>query len=346
MVFRSYRHRLLAVCCALLAVSGFATPAHADDPPTTSHPKAAAGWLARQLVDGERIETIRDGVPRPDPELTLDAVFAFAAAKVADDAAARALAWVSRPDVRDGYLGDGNVEAYVGPTARLALAVQIRGGDPTSVNGVNLISRLHSLRTSSGRFVDRSVHGDRSTTASQAFAILALQRTAAKAPAAAVSFLIGSQCADGGYPVVPGQPVCQSDVDSTVLAGHALLAAGRWDEASDTVGVLIRAQGSDGGLRDSAGVVNTVTTGLATAVFNYLGWTINAIIAQSYLTRAQLHCGAPEPLWGAIGYDEDTFDPMLAPRSTALGLLGMTTTLYGRLSLYNVSPAAPVLDCG
>ena len=46
-----------------------------------------------------------------------------------------ALAWVTRPDIRDGYLGNGVSEAYAGATAKLALAVEVRGGDPATSAG-------------------------------------------------------------------------------------------------------------------------------------------------------------------------------------------------------------------
>ncbi|MEU7175279.1 hypothetical protein ABZ949_27790 [Micromonospora tulbaghiae] len=186
MVVRRSRHRLLALLCGVLAALILTTPAvAAPERAALTRPEAAAGWLARQLVDGERFEAVFDGVAYPDQGLTLDAVFAFAAAGAADDYSADALAWVTRPDVRDGYVGDGVAEAYAGATAKLALAVQVRGGDPADVGGVDLIARLRSLQTPAGRFSDRSAYGDYSNAFSQSFALLALDRTAAGAPPAA-----------------------------------------------------------------------------------------------------------------------------------------------------------------
>ncbi|MEU4570616.1 peptidase [Micromonospora sp. NPDC023956] len=347
MAFPHLIRRPLTLLCGLLTVLAVASPVRADDRPTTSNDEAAAGWLARQLVDGERFETVRDGVAHPAPELTLDAVLAFAAVDVADTHAARALAWVSRPDVRDAYIGDGVGESYVEPTARLALAVAVRGGDPTSVNGVDLIARLRSLQTRSGRFVDRSAHGDRSTTVGQAFAILALQRTPAGAPAAAVDFLVTSRCADLGYPLVPGQPTCRSDVDTTATVAHALLAAGRWNEPYATLTVLLNARTSSGGLRNSAGVTNAVTTALAAPVFGHLGWSIEETFTRMYLVRAQATCGDPVPAadLGAVPHDGVTLDPTTTRRATALSTLGFTSQLYGRLPLYGATPDTPVFVC-
>ena len=161
MVARLSRHRLLALFCGVLAALTLAAPATAASAhPGVDRAGAAAGWLARQLVDGERFEVVFDGVAYPDQGLTLDAVFAFAAAGVADDFGTRALDWVTRPDVRDGYVGDGGTEAYAGATAKLALAVQVRGGDPTDVGGVDLIARLRGL----DRPADGSPTGRRSGT--------------------------------------------------------------------------------------------------------------------------------------------------------------------------------------
>ncbi|WBB54686.1 hypothetical protein [Verrucosispora sp. WMMD573] len=144
---RLSRHRLLALFCGVLAALTLTTPAIAAPPQFgVVRSDAAAGWLARQLVDGERFEAVFDGVAYPDQGLTLDAVFAFAAGGVADDFGAQALAWATRPDVRDGYIGDGTTEAYAGATAKLALAVAVHGGDPTDVGGVGLIARLDLLQ--------------------------------------------------------------------------------------------------------------------------------------------------------------------------------------------------------
>ncbi|WP_416903575.1 peptidase [Micromonospora echinospora] len=247
MVVRLSRHRLLTLLCGVLTVLTLVTPVLITPVQAVANRSdAAAGWLARQLVDGERFEVVFDGVAYPDPGLTLDAVFAFAAAGVADDPAARALAWVTRPDIRDGYLGDGTTEAYAGATAKLTLAVQVRGGDPTAVGGLDLVTRLRSLQAPNGRFTDRSAYGDYSNAFSQSFAILALARTAAGVPPTAGEWLAGTRCPDGGYPVLPGQPTCVSDVDATALAVQALRVAGRPADATAGLHWLVSVQRTDG----------------------------------------------------------------------------------------------------
>jgi len=348
MVDRLSRHRLLTLLCGVLVFAALTlvTPAVAAPRRAwVSRPEAAAGWLARQLVDGERFEVVFDGVAYPDQGLTLDAVFAFAAAGVADDFGANALAWVTRPDIRDGYIGDGVTEAYAGATAKLALAVQVRGGDPTNVGGVDLIARLRSLQSPTGRFTDRSAFGDFSNVFSQSLAILALGRAAQDAPAVAASWLAGTRCADGGYPVVPAQPVCTSDVDATAMAVQALRAAGRHADAHAGLRWLVSVQRADGGFANADGTPNANSTGLAAQALRdghqLLAWTR----AQMFLARLQVGCAGEPAARGAIDFDGGTFDPATAPRATAQAVLGLTGTGYAGLSAADATAGAPVLVC-
>src|SRR5258705_7650050 len=130
--------RVLAV--ALGPVLSLSLVGTASAAPTLNRADAAAGWLARQMVNGDHFEATFGDLTFPDQGLTLDAVFAFAAAKSADEFGARALTWVAQPDNLSGYIGDGAGESYAGATAKAALAVQVRGGDPTMFGGVDLIA--------------------------------------------------------------------------------------------------------------------------------------------------------------------------------------------------------------
>ncbi|MFC3504060.1 peptidase [Micromonospora krabiensis] len=346
MVVRLSRHRLLALLCGALAALTLATPvAAAPERAGVSRPEAAAGWLARQLVDGERFEVVFDGVAYPDQGLTLDAVFAFAAAGVADDYGADALAWVTRPDVRDGYVGDGVTEAYAGATAKLALAVEVRGGDPTDVGGVDLVARLRSLESPGGRFTDRSAFGDFSNAFSQSFAILALDRTAQGAPPAAASWLAGTRCPDGGYPLLPAQPVCTSDVDATALAVQALRAADRPADAAAGLRWLVSVQGADGGFANTAGTPNANSTGLAAQALRDGHRPLAWARARAFLAGLQVGCAGAPAHRGAVDFDGGTFDPSTAPRATAQAVLGLTGTGYARLSAAGAAPGAPVPAC-
>ncbi|WP_433687930.1 peptidase [Micromonospora carbonacea] len=346
MVVRLSRHRLLALFCGVLAALTLTTPALAVPAPAgTTRAEAAAGWLARQLVDGERFEVVYDGVAYPDQGLTLDAVFAFAAAGVADDSGTRALAWVTRPDVRDAYVGDGATEAYVGATAKLALAVAVRGGDPTDVGGVDLVARLNSLQSPTGRFTDRSAFGDYSNAFSQSFAILALDRTAQGVPAVAASWLAATRCADGGYPLLPAQPVCTSDVDATALAVQALRAAGRGADAAPGLRWLLSAQGTNGGFANAAGTPNANSTGLAAQALRDGHRPLAWARARTFLAGLQVGCAGPPADRGAVDFDGGAFDPDTAARATAQAVLGLTGAGYAHLSAAGATTGAPTPDC-
>src|SRR6266542_2728018 len=207
--------RVLVGSAALgLAVLG-AVPAASAKTTTTAPAPAAATWLATQLVDGNHLETSFEGTAYPDAGLTADAVLAFDAAKVEQDAAARATTWLATPDVLTGYIGNGGTESYAGAHAKLALVAEAQGVDPAAFGGRDLLAELRALQAKTGRFRDKSQYGDFSSGISQALAILALHRagagttlaTAARATAQATPALAGVGLADvsatGAVPTGP-----------------------------------------------------------------------------------------------------------------------------------------------
>jgi len=326
---------------ALLSVM-FAVPAAASSPPTLNRVDAAAGWLARQMVDGERFEVVFGDDVFPDQGLTIDAVFSFAAAKSADSFATRATAWLARPEILSGYIGDG-VEAYAGATAKLALEAQVRGLNPGSFGGVDLLARLRGLQAPSGRFSDRSVFGDFSNAFSQSFAVLTLHR-AGGAPAAAVSFLAASQCPDGGFPLLFGQATCVSDVDSTAMVVQALIAAGRPAVAAAGAQWLVSVQADDGSFADG-GVANANSTGLAAQALRVAGRPGAWLQARRFLLTLQVGCAGAPADRGAIAFTADGFDPATAPRATAQAIPGLAGAGFATLSAAGSHPADPVLAC-
>lgn len=328
------------VAATLLATSATASPST----PTVNRGSAASGWLARQMVDGEHFETDFDGVVYPDQGLTIDTVFAFVATHEANDYATRAITWLAEPDILSGYIGDGVSESYAGSTAKLALAVEILHRDPTHFGGVNLISTLRGLRQRTGRFTDRSTFGDFSNTFSQSLAILALARTRDGVPASAATFLAGTRCADGGYPLEFAQPACVSDVDATALAVQALAAAGRSAASAAGVRWLISVQQPDGGFI-GVNVENANSTGLATQALWHAGRFIAAIRATRYLRSLQIGCSGTAANRGAFAANADGFDPSTAPRATAQGTLGLAGVGFADLDSTGFRSGAPVLAC-
>ncbi|MET8698035.1 prenyltransferase/squalene oxidase repeat-containing protein [Kitasatospora sp. NPDC004723] len=332
----------IAFATALPAV---AAPVGADSP-TIRPDAAAAGWLARQLVDGDHFESVFDGTAYPDQGLTIDAVLAFAASRSADTAAAKATAWLSQSAVLAGYLGDGTTEAYAGATAKLLLAAEVRGADPTAFGGVDLPARLRSLQAPSGRFSDRSQWGDYSNAFGQSLALIALHRTPGGAPAAAVDFLAGSQCADGGFPVSFGQAACTSDTDATALAVQALAATGRAAKAAAGLGWLTAHQNADGGFSAAGSTTsNANSTGLATQALLSNARFGAGLKGWSRLVTFQQRCDADPAVRGAVAYDASGFNSGNAARATGQAVLGLAGTPLATLSAAGARPDAPTLAC-
>ncbi|MFJ3788409.1 peptidase [Kitasatospora sp. NPDC090091] len=323
-----------------------AAPAAAPSSATVRPDAAAAGWLARQLVGGDHFESVFDGTAYPDQGLTIDAVLAFAASHSSDEAAAKATAWLAKPEILGGYLGDGTTEAYAGATAKLLLAVEVRGGNPTAFGGVDLPARLRSLQTAEGRFSDRSQWGDYSNAFGQSLAVIALHRTPGGAPAAAVDFLANSQCADGGYPVSFGQATCTSDPDATALAAQALAATGRTAKANAGLGWLAAHQNADGGFAAAgASASNANTTGLATQALLSGGRFGAGVKGWSRLVKFQQGCATDPAVRGAIAYDATGFNPGSGSRATAQAVLGLAAAPLATLSAAGARPDAPTLAC-
>ncbi|HEX7307893.1 prenyltransferase/squalene oxidase repeat-containing protein [Lentzea sp.] len=331
--------RRLVLAAVLLLGTATATPAVAA---THDKADAAAGWLARQLVDGERFESDFGGEKFPNQGGTIDAIFAFAAARASDANAEKAITWLARPEITTGYLGTGT-ESYAGAHAKLLLATQVRHKNGTSFGGVNVEAGLRALLTPSGRFSDRSEFGDFSNAFTQSLALISLDRTSGGAPAASVAFLAGTQCADGGFPQDFGLTPCVSDVDSTAMVVQALRATGDGVNATEGTTWLAGKQNADGGFAVGATASNANSTGLAAqALAGHR--PVAAAKAGKFLRSLQVGCSGPVADRGAISYDATGFDPATAPRATAQAVLGLTGVKLADLRGGGRSQA-PTLAC-
>ncbi|MEV0675349.1 prenyltransferase/squalene oxidase repeat-containing protein [Actinosynnema sp. NPDC050436] len=331
---------MFTLLCGLLLLA----PAVASATPVThNRADAAAGWLARQMADGERLEVDFGGVLYPSQGLTIDAVFAFAATRTADDYADRAIAWLGQPAVTTGYVGSGG-EAYAGAHAKLLLAAEVAGKNPNSFGGVDLEAGLRALLTPSGRFSDVSAFGDYSNAFSQSLALLALDRTAAGAPVVAVDFLVGTQCPDGGFPLDLAATPCVSDVDSTAMVTQALQAVGRPLRAQQGLSWLVGVQNVNGGFGVGANPPNSNSTGLAGQALKAGGRLVAAHKAKQFLKSLQVGCSGPVEQRGAIAYQATGFDPATVTRATAQAVLGVAG-----VALFDLHSGgqgeAPVLAC-
>ncbi|WP_410651157.1 prenyltransferase/squalene oxidase repeat-containing protein [Amycolatopsis sp. cmx-4-54] len=331
--------RLVFAVVMLCGIGLVAAPAAAAG--THNKADAASGWLARQLTDGERFEADFGGQKFPDQGLTIDAIFAFAAAGVSDTNAGKAIAWLAKPEITTGYVGSGT-EAYAGAHAKLLLAAQVRDKNPASFGGVDVKAGLLSLLTPSGRFSDRSEYGDFSNALSQSLALLALDRTGG-APAPAVAFLAGTQCPDGGFPLNFGEATCTSDVDATATVVQALRATGDPVNAGEGTSWLVGKQHANGGFGFGTNAPNANSTGLAAqALAGHR--PAAAVKAREFLRSLQTGCAGAEADRGAIAYDATGLNPSTAPRATAQAILGLArvplSDLHG-----GGRPQAPVLAC-
>ncbi|RJQ79489.1 peptidase [Pseudonocardiaceae bacterium YIM PH 21723] len=330
----------MVLAVVVLLGVGLATPAVAATP---NKADAAAGWLARQLIDGERFEFDFGGDKFPNQGQTIDAIFAFAAARASDTNAEKAITWLARPEITTGYIGTGG-ESYAGAHAKLLLAAQVRHKNTANFGGVDLEAGLRARLTPSGRFSDQSAFGDFSNAFGQALALLALDRTTGGAPASAVTFLAGTQCADGGFPLNFGQSPCVSDVDATATVVQALRATGDVTNAGEGVSWLVTKQNADGGFSAvAAAPSNANSTGLAAEALAGKR-PLAAIKARNFLRSLQVGCSGAVADRGAIPFDSTGLDPATAPRATAQAILGLTGVSLDELD-GGGNPLAPTLSC-
>lgn len=335
---------LPVVCLTAVFGVAFASPATAQEAPTTDPGEAAAGWLAGQFVDGNRLQTVFGGESYDDAGLTADGVLALDAADVAQDTAAAATEWLAANVAT--YVGDGAAdgESYAGALAKLAIVADAQGVDPAGFGDVDLLGRLAELQDAeTGRYVDRSEYGDYSNALTQSLAIIAFERAGSGAPASAVAYLASQQCADGGFDIQFDDPAgCVSEPDATAFAAQALLAAG--DEAADAaLDHLAATQAADGSFVGD-GVANTNSTGLAAQALRAGGLTDEADAAVAYVVGAQVGCAAAEAQRGAIPYVPGAVDDR-ATRATAQAVGGVAGVSLLDVSNDGDAAGIPALAC-
>ncbi|MBS3942234.1 MAG: S-layer homology domain-containing protein [Actinobacteria bacterium] len=311
-----------------------------EDPDPSEAAAAAAGWLATQFADGERLETTFDGQTYPDAGLTADAVFALAGAGVAGDRIEAATDWLETQVA--SYTGDGSTETYAGATAKLILVAETTGRDATAFGDRDLVTQLAGLEDADGRFSDASQWGDFSNALTQSLAIVALERaTATGVSDAAVAFLADAACADGGIPEQFATDACTSSVDATGFAVQAFLAADDAEAADAAVTWLLDQQAADGSFGGGGATANTNSTGLSAVALAAAGEVEAAAAASAWLAGAQYDCADVAP--GAVPYAPT--DEGDLKRATAQALPGLTGVgLFGTTGA-GADADAPVLDC-
>jgi hypothetical protein len=331
---------------AVLAVTTllFGAPMATAAPVTTTEPTlAAAGWLATQLVDGERIETTFGEDTYPDHGLTADVVFALAGGGVAADEIAAAGDWLEAEV--DAYTGEAWGDLYAGATAKLLLVAAATHRDPADFGGADLVALLEA-QEEEGRYRDRT-DGDWSNVITQSLAVLGLHRTAGASPSPeAVTYLVEQACDGGGFPTELDAASCTGNVDATGFAVQALLPLSDSDPdaaaaVEAAVAWLLAEQGEDGSFGGPDSPANANSTGLAAAALAAAGEEDAVDDARGFLRSLQASCGEDEP--GSLAFDATT--PGDRTRATAQGVLGLVDAGLATVTATGASREVPRFDC-
>lgn len=310
-------HRLITVGAGLAAVTLLATaPTATAAAPTytvTSSPtQAAAGWLTTQFEDGAHLPTPegdhfdakfgRDFFPSFGENA--DVVFALAAAKSGAAKVDTAMAYLAAN--ADAYADVSGTQGgpYDGSVGKLALAAIVTGADPTAFGGKNLLQTLKDDECATGcptGVVAGQAANLFDVSIGESFVILAEARAGgAFAPsAAATSYFLSLQCADGGFS--SGASACGSgaaDLDSTSYGLMALTALGGHATDVQKAVAWLQGQRKAGGYWVSQGVANADSTGLATAALQGGGADVSR--ERAWLRSQQVAAGSAGA--GAIRY--------------------------------------------
>lgn len=332
---RIVRSASVATLVAFTA-TGLATASEAATTPSD----AGASYIARQLAaGGHQLTSSYNGHSFPATGLSADAILALDSSRTAAGEAAASRA-VFDSAVKN-YVGYGT-DVYAGATAKALITVLAGGQDPKKATGIDLVASLKALENAQGRFADKSSYGDNSSTLTQSLAIIALKKAGQPVDQKAVTNLLSTKCADGGFATNLKNGACVSDTDSTSFAVQALAAAGGQPEAMGRAARhLIALQKADGGLAGgpAAPSENANSTGLAAVAFAVSGHPANAAKARSFVTSLQYGCSFPAAVRGGIAYDAASYATMkkagvnatvsdIDTRATAQAELALTLTPY------------------
>ncbi|MDQ1696976.1 MAG: hypothetical protein QOJ03_2329, partial [Frankiaceae bacterium] len=196
-----------AALAALAAPSLSAPRAGSTQPPTTKdRAAAAAGYLARQLQGAhhDHYSVTFSGQVFPNYGETADGVLSMDAAGVAHNAARRATAYLAK---HVNNYAAGSPTYYPGAVAKLMLVAIAQHRSVHSFGGVDLVRKLRQAEGAGdaqpGQFQQNpGFPGGSSYIVSQALPVLALALapgTPGQPSTAAVDFLAGQRCADGGF---------------------------------------------------------------------------------------------------------------------------------------------------
>lgn len=323
---------------------GTGTP-RAGAPEASAAAQAAGRFIARELQAADHLVVNVEWGGYTDYGLTADLALALAALDPADPDALASGAKVAAGV--GSYIGADFDETYVGPVAKSAVLALALGQDPRDFGGLDLVQVLQGLESDSGRFSDASAFGDYSNTLTQSLAVIALEGAGVGASQQSVDWLMGNQCADGGFALEPGGTTCVSDPDATSFALQALLASpcASDDAVQAALAYLLGKQQSDGSVGGGATTEapNANSTGLAAAVFTAAGRGDETQAALEYLVGLQYGDSFADALVGGIAYDATTHTARAGEgdsavvrdqdrRTTAQAFFGLSGVTYADLA--------------
>ncbi|MEV6042581.1 prenyltransferase/squalene oxidase repeat-containing protein [Streptomyces xanthochromogenes] len=301
---------------------------------------AAGTWLKGLLHDGDHIYD--EGSGSANLYQTARTALALAAAGGKSDTLTRMTAYLGAHTDEFAYPnGIGNAPSPTG-AALLALLAESTEGDPHAFGGHDLLGDLTKSTCTAEALPDCVGKGDFPAVgdvATQALAVLALQRAGGPVPADALARVAAHQCRDGGFsPTLlrAGETCSSSDPATTPYATIALERAGGHDDAVAKARKNLRgAQLPTGAFGAYPGVTagDVTATGEAAQALRLLGDTARADAAVSWLARQQTKAGG-------FGFDEGATDPEIFPTWGAV-IAGARTDLATLTTKRTVPPTVP-----
>lgn len=361
MKFRQRGFRALVV--ALVAATSLSTITAAEA--ALPEQSTSAGRLGQYLYyNAHHFATVFDGTSYPDYGLTVDGVLAMDAAHVGQAESVRATEYVAE-HVND-YIQFGS-DHYAGATAKALLLSEAQQVTPAgTLGGVDLVARLKSLETDSGRFSDTG-ETDYSNTFGQSFALIALSRAGETLSAKSISYLFLQQCPNGGFRIALGGTACttnsSADTDATSMAMQGMLAmpsstSERTSRLSRAFYYLKSQMGSDGGVKGGSptNTPNANSTGLAVASMKATDHPTYAAKGATYLKNLRYGCKFASTLRGLVAYDATRRAQALKAgssaklndqdlRTTTQAVLGFAGVPYVSVTKTGASSASPKFAC-
>ena len=308
MNFRTYkRAAALAAAGALCAITLSPVTAEATVSPSATD---AGKWLAGELEDG-LINSDSEYGTFTDYGLLLDVLFALQAADTqgpAQDAIVSALRKNVLNYISSSY--DAPEARYAGASAKLLVAAQEAGKNPTSFGGQNLVETVEKSVTDSGRVKDQNTNfDDYANMLGESFALESLAEAKSAKVASVRDFVRAQQCGNGSFPL-KFDDCDKGSVDATAVAVDSMIAAkadgtsGLENTIEDAVRWLGDQQGSDGsfGSDEDLPSSNSNSTGLAARALAETGKTAAARKAAAWMFDIQATAAnAGDKLKGDLG---------------------------------------------